>query len=65
MAYGSTDIDKVRATVWPAGYLRDGTVAAVSGVILVRWKSGHRDKLFQVYVNGEWAGVTSHPEQRE
>ena len=65
MVYGITDIDKVRATVFPAGYLKDGTAAALPGVILVRWKSGHTDKLFQVYVNGEWAGVTSHTEQRE
>jgi len=65
MAYGITGIDKVRATVWPAGYMKDGTAAALSGMILVRWKSGHGDKLFQVYVNGERAGVTSDPEQRE
>ena len=64
MAFGSTNIDRVRATVFPAGQLKDGTAVALPGLILLSWRSPLTDKLFQVYVNGEFGGATSHPEQR-
>ena len=64
MAFGTTNIDKVRAMVFPAGQRREGGGAAQAGVLLVSWCSSETDKLFQVYVNGQRAGVSAHPRQR-
>ena len=64
MAYSVEKIDKVRAMTFPAGTLRYGELVSLSGIILGSWKSDETDKLFQVYVNGQWAGATSHPHQR-
>ncbi|KPK76405.1 MAG: hypothetical protein AMJ79_06715 [Phycisphaerae bacterium SM23_30] len=65
MTFGITEINKVRATVFPAGQLRDGTAVVLPGLILLSWQSKLTDKLFQVYVNGKLAGLSSHPKQRE
>jgi hypothetical protein len=64
MAFSTTNIDKVRAMAFPAGMLSDGELVSLSGLVLVSWRSSETDKLFQVYVNGRWAGTTSHPQQR-
>jgi len=57
-------IDKVRAMVFPAGQLCDGQIVPLPGLVLLRWRSDEADKLFQIYVNGNLAGVTSHFQQR-
>ena len=64
MAFSTTNIDKVRAMAFPAGMLSDGELVSLGGLVLVSWRSSETDKLFQVYVNGRWAGTTSHPQQR-
>ena len=64
MTFSIDNIDSVKATPFPAGRLRDGKVVPVPGLIMVRWRSSETDKLFQVYVNGQLAGVTVDPAQR-
>lgn len=64
MAFSTEQIEAVRAESFPMGRLRSGKVVATSGLVLVRWRSGLSDRLFQVYVNGCLAGVTSEPDQR-
>ena len=65
MAFGTSNIDKVRTMVFPAGQMRQDRLAAQSGLILLSWHSSETDKFFQVYVNGKLAGITSHPAQRK
>jgi hypothetical protein len=64
MGLVSYGIDRVRAFALAAGVRADG--GAVNGPFgaLVKWRSGHEDKLHQVYVNGRLAGVTSDFEQQ-
>lgn len=57
-------IDRVRAFKLAAGVGRDGRSVEEPLSVLVKWRSGHEGKLHQVYVNGEFAGVTSDCEQR-
>ena len=64
MSLSTANIDKVRATAFPAGMLRNGEIVALPGMVLVSWSSIETDKLFQVYVNSQRAGATSHPNQR-
>ena len=64
MAFGITNIEKVRATAFLAGSDRVGKPAVLPGLTLVSWRSSETDKLFQVYVNGQLAGVTWYREQR-
>jgi len=65
MTFSTDNIDRVWVTWFAAGMLSSGKLAAVPGMIQVSWKSSETDKLFQVYVNGRWGGVTSDPEQRK
>jgi len=64
MAFGTSDIEQVRASGFPGGAAGEG-VWFLPGVVLLRWRSEACERLFQAYVDGRWAGVTSHPEQRE
>ena len=61
----SSGISKVRAFRLPAGIGADGDVTAQARRALVRWHSDWPDKLYQVYVNGEYAGSTFGSKQRE
>jgi len=58
------DIEDVRAFVLPDGIDVQGCGAAVSRFVLLTWRSNLRDRLFQVYLNHCFAGVTFDPRQR-
>jgi hypothetical protein len=64
MAFGTTNIEQVKAMSVPAGQRPKGGVVAQAGVMLVSWRSGETDKLFQVYVNGRLMGASAHRQQR-
>ena len=64
MGLYSSGIDRVRAFKLTAGVGRDGRSVDEPLSVLVKWRSGHEGKLHQVYVNGEFAGVSSDCEQR-
>jgi len=49
---------------FPLGMAAGDEVVALPGVMEVSWKSESGDSLFQAYVNGEPAAVTTHPHQR-
>jgi hypothetical protein len=61
----SSGIDRVRAFELPAGIRVDGTSTGAPRVALVRWHSCWNDKLYQVYVNSEYAGATVDSQQRQ
>lgn len=61
----SSGIDRVRAFALPAGIRADGRVVTEPQTVLVRWRSEWTDKLYQIYVDGEYAGVTADVEERE
>jgi hypothetical protein len=64
MALVSSGIDKVRAFGLAAGIGADGVAVNEPVSILVKWHSEHEDKLYQVYINGQLAGVTDDCRQR-
>lgn len=64
MGFSVADINNVRAMCFPAGRGAGEAIVPLPGVTLVSWDSVEADKLFQVYVDGQWAGVTSGPGQR-
>jgi hypothetical protein len=49
----------------PAGVRGDGEANEGPRICLVKWRSEWKDKLYHVYVNGHFAGITSDSEQRE
>ncbi len=61
----SNGINKVRAFPLPAGIRADGSSVATPRLALVKWRSSHSDMLYQVYVNGQYAGTTIDNQQRE
>ncbi len=61
----SEEISRVRAFALPAGVSCDGQANQLAGVVLVKWHSTYSDMLYQVYVNGKFAGVTIEPAGRE
>jgi len=63
----SEGIERVRAFELPAGIRRDGEYVAEVRAAVVRWSASAElaDKLYQVYVNGRYAGATVDCEQRE
>ena len=61
----SSGINGVRVFDLPTGVWEDGAVVEAPRVCLVKWRSEWKDKLYQVYVNGYFAGVTVDREQRE
>jgi len=64
MGFGTTNIERVWAQVFPAGQLQQEEVVAWPGMVLVGWESYETEKYFQVYVDGRLSGVTEHPGQR-
>ncbi len=60
----SSGIDRVRAYALAAGVRAGGAVIDEPQSAIVKWRSVHEDKLYQVYVNYELAGVTADFEQR-
>ena len=61
----SSGIERVRAFELAGGIWADGDSVDVPRLALVRWYSSWSDKLYQVYVNGIFAGTTVDYEQRE
>ena len=61
----SSGINGVRVFDLPTGVWEDGVVVEAPRVCLVKWRSEWKDKLYQVYVNGYFAGVTVDCGQRE
>ncbi len=55
----SSGINRVRAYALAAGVGSDGRTVNEPASVLVKWNSGHEDKLYHVYVDGELAGVTT------
>ncbi|KKL50267.1 hypothetical protein LCGC14_2307220, partial [marine sediment metagenome] len=55
----SSGINRVRAHGLAAGVGSDGRTVNEPARVLVKWNSEHEDKLYQVYVDGEFAGVTT------
>jgi hypothetical protein len=64
MGLVSSGIDRIRAFAMAVGVRADGEAVSEPQSALVRWRSEHEDKLHQVYVNGELAGVTCGLGQR-
>ena len=65
MALISDGISKVRAFELPCGIRADGSSAASGRTALVRWRSSWAGKLYQVYVNGRFAGAALDFGQRQ
>ena len=65
MSLISSGIDKIRAFELPAGIRNDGSCAGMPRIALVKWRSSWSDKLYQIYVNGRYAGTTVETGQRE
>jgi hypothetical protein len=61
----SSGISKVRTFCLPAGIGADGRITKEPRRALIRWHSEWPDKLYQVYINGEYAGSTFGSKQRE
>jgi hypothetical protein len=59
------EIESVRAIGLPCGIGGDGESIETPLTALVIWKSSLSDKLFQVYVNGRYAGTTIDCRQRQ
>jgi len=58
-------IEKVRAFELPAGIWANGEYVASPRLALIKWRSSWDDKLYQIYVNGQYAGATLEVSQRQ
>ena len=65
MALISISIESVRTYELPCGIRADGECIGTPRRTLVKWKSGLSDKLYQIYVNGRFAGATLDSQQRQ
>ncbi|MBN1974201.1 MAG: hypothetical protein JW787_11215 [Sedimentisphaerales bacterium] len=65
MSLISNGIDSVRVFDIPAGIWPDGRCTDMPQMALVKWRSVLHDVLYQVYVNGRFAGSTVHETQRQ
>ena len=65
MGFSNENIFNVKATGFPLGMGRYSSCIDFPGLILVSWRSSVADMLFQVYVDGTWAGVTFSCDQRK
>lgn len=67
MALISTGIEKVRAFELPCGIWGDGGGVESPRTALVKWsaKADWSDMFYQIYVNGQYAGVTADSQQRQ
>lgn len=59
MGHISSGINRVRAYGLAAGIGSDGRTVNEPTSALVKWNSEHEDKLYQIYVDGKFAGVTT------
>jgi len=58
-------IDRIRVFELPCGIWGNGGFHALAGTVLVKWHSCWNNKLYQVYVNGKYAGTTVDSSQRQ
>jgi len=65
MARIRNGITDVRAVELPSGIWADGGYVRSPRTALVEWRSIWADKFYQVYVNGQYAGVTVDDQQRQ
>jgi hypothetical protein len=65
MSFVQDGIENVQVVAPPDGVAGDGRRAVVSGAALVTWRSSRIGMLHQVYLNGQFAGVTCDAEQRQ
>jgi len=65
MAFISSGIEKVKAFELPNGVWADGRSITWPRVALVKWRSYWKDKFYQIYVNGQYAGTTLEAGQRQ
>jgi hypothetical protein len=65
MSLISSGIEAVRAFQLPGGIWADGRYVETPSATLVKWRSLRSDVLYQVYVNGRYAGATVDSEQRQ
>jgi hypothetical protein len=65
MALISGGIENVRAFELPCGIWVDGEYVGSPRTALVRWRSVWADKVYQIYVNGRYAGTTVDSQQRQ
>jgi hypothetical protein len=61
----SNGIGNVRGIELPGGIWADGVFVATPRAALVRWQSNLSGKFHQVYINGQYAGVTVESQQRQ
>jgi hypothetical protein len=61
----SAGIESVIAFELPCGIWADGEYVGAPRTSLVKWHSSHNDKLYQIYVNGRFAGATVDSQQRQ
>jgi hypothetical protein len=61
----SDGVQSVRVYELPCGIRDDGRYIATPRAALVKWHSNYSDKLHQIYVNGQFAGVTVDSQQRQ
>ncbi|MHC4157315.1 MAG: hypothetical protein ACYST6_20720, partial [Planctomycetota bacterium] len=65
MALISNGIDRVRAFELPVGVWSSGKSVGAPRAALITWCSSWVEKHYQVYVNGQYAGVTVDSLQRQ
>jgi len=65
MSLVSDGIESVRVYELPVGIRADGGYVGLPRAALVRWRSDLNGMLYQVYVNGQYAGTTVDSQQRE
>jgi len=65
MSLISDGIGNMRAFVLAGGVWADGDSYGMPRVALMKWRSSWSGKLYQVYVNGRYAGVTVETDQRQ
>ena len=63
MSYSTEGIAHVRVRPLALDLAPDGAALA-SGAVEVTWDSTQQDRWHQIYVNGQLAGVTAHPDDR-
>ena len=65
MSLISNGINSVRVFALPAGIWPNGEHIGLPQTVLVQWHSVLSDVLYQVYVNGKYAGTTVHNSQKQ
>lgn len=65
MSLISNGIHSIRVYTMPVGIWPDGEYANLPQTAMVQWSSVLNDVLYQVYVNGVYAGTTVHCDQRK